>query len=87
MKNFCANKTTNERFARRANSTASDRSQSERSNSNASSLRSSSVASSVGRGTQDLQQILDEQNRGCASNCYQMCCNNKMVDQMELFKK
>lgn len=80
MKNFCANKTTNERFARRASSTASERTKSERSNSNASSIRSSSVVSYVGRGSQDIQQILEEQNRGCASNCYQMCCNNKMVD-------
>jgi hypothetical protein len=31
--------------------------------------------------------MLDEQKTGCASNCYQMCCNNKMVDQVELFKK
>ena len=30
---------------------------------------------------------MNDQNRGCLFNCYQMCCNNTMVDQMELFKK
>lgn len=87
LRNFCANKTTNERFARRANSTASERSNSDRTSSYQSS-RSSSVASSLSgvsghrQSVTSVQEILDSQNRtcGCMFNCYQMCCNRQMVD-------
>ena len=93
LKNFCANKTTNERFARRSNSTASsERSGSERSSSYSSSMRSSSMGSSISGhrpSVTSVQEMLDEQNRtcGCMVNCYTMCCHRQMVDQVELFKR
>lgn len=76
LRNFCANKTTNERFARRANS---ERSNSDRSSSYQSSMRSSSLASSASgvsghrlSVTTSVQEILDNENRtcGCMFNCY-----------------
>jgi hypothetical protein len=84
MRNFCINKTTNERFARRANSVVSDRSQSQMSG-----TRSGSVVSSRLSNDATVEQMLNAENRRCGwlGNCGQMCCNHQMVDQMELFKK
>ena len=80
MRNFCVNKTTNERFARRANTVLSD------SGSSRASSRTSSMVSVTT--DQSMEQLLDGSARRCGwmFNCYQMCCNRGMVDQVQLFK-
>lgn len=87
MRNFCVNKTTNERFARRANTVLSD------TGSSRSSSRASSVFSS-GQGTGSMQasnveELLEKQriaqsSCGWVSNCYQMCCDHTLEDQEDL---
>lgn len=60
MRNFCANKTTNERFARRANTALSDGS---RSGSMASSTHTSSMVSARNDSSDNYaESMLDKQN-------------------------
>merc|ERR1719263_306073 len=89
MRNFCINRTTNERFGRkklpvRSMSMTSDFSSSVRSDSTGSSLLSAmppmlseDIINSIG-GAEDL-------NGCCVSvqNCFALCCNTKMPSQQE----
>ncbi|CDW75651.1 dhhc zinc finger domain containing protein [Stylonychia lemnae] len=80
LRNFCVNKTTNERFARRVSTSQSE-----------SASRTSSMASSVNNTTLDDSMISQQLSRGgpCGflSNCSQMCFNHQMVDQSKLFNE
>lgn len=68
MRNFCANKTTNEMFARRGTAASGDRSDT--------GSRTSSMLS-VNTSMDEHQNQMLMQNRRCAwiGNCFQMCCN------------
>ena len=68
MRNFCVGKTTNERFARRVASVVS-------SDSRTSSMLSMNT-------TLEEIHIIRNSNRTCGwlFNCFDMCCNQKLID-------
>ena len=77
MRNFCVNKTTNERFARRTATVASDGSRSE-----------SSMSMNT---TLDEYQMMAQRNAdrtcGWIFNCFQMCFNQTIADQNKLYEE
>jgi hypothetical protein len=78
-------KTTNERFAKGNNSSnASERSDSSRASSHTSSMVSVSLSLDLNANENGAEGI--KGRCGVLGNCFDMCCNHQMVDQVKLFK-
>lgn len=87
LKNFCAAKTTNERFAKRAQSTTSGPT-----SSFTSSVSDSAIVDELLKGTTSPDKISKRssysgrERRGRCGNIRAFCCKRRMLTQDELFK-
>lgn len=85
VRNFCAAKTTNERFSRRKPATDSGATM-------ADSNSSDSMKGNLLDGDEDPEshrhkkQYSDSQGN-CFSNCYEMCCSRKIDSQDDIFRE
>jgi hypothetical protein len=77
-KNYCAGRTTNERFAKkgRSSSVATDES----------SMVDDNSEIDGNELLGDKQPVRRRAKKGCWANCGQMCCNKKIISQQKLLE-